>query len=152
VKNKILVLLSVIAGFISCGDRSEITVNQIPMKWQYDVPATKYWEGLPVGTGRFVAMIPGNTDTEVIAFSDETLYTGGTYDPNPANGPEALKKVRELIFARAYVNVDKESGKLSGQPMHSQLYQPVGRLNIDYVDENHVEFDVKQVEEYLIIP
>jgi alpha-L-fucosidase 2 len=102
------------------------------MKWHYDIPATKYWEGLPVGTGRFAAMIPGSTDTEVIAFNDETLYTGGPYNPNPANGPETLKKVRELIFARDYVNADKESEKLAGQPKHSQLYQPMGRLNINY--------------------
>ena len=119
-------------AFLSCGDKNEIAVNQVPMKWQYDVPATKYWEGLPVGTGRFAAMISGAVDHEVIAFNDETLYTGGHYNPNPPNGPETLKKVRELIFARDYVNADKESEKLGGQPMHSQFYQPMGRLNIDY--------------------
>ncbi|MDR1674864.1 MAG: glycoside hydrolase N-terminal domain-containing protein, partial [Tannerella sp.] len=118
--------------WVSCTDKNEITVDQVPMKWWYDVPATKYWEGLPIGTGRFAAMIPSNTDHEVIAFNDETLYTGGPYNPNPANGPETLKKVRELIFARDYVNADKEAEKLSGQPTHSQFYQPMGRLNIDY--------------------
>ncbi|MDR1269707.1 MAG: glycoside hydrolase family 95 protein, partial [Planctomycetaceae bacterium] len=122
----------VFAAIFNCVGEESIAVNQVPMKWQYDVPATKYWEGLPIGTGRFAAMIPGNTDKEVIAFNDETLYTGGPYNPNPANGPETLKKVRELIFARDYVKADKESEKLSGQPIHSQFYQPMGRLNIDY--------------------
>ncbi|MDR2683156.1 MAG: glycoside hydrolase family 95 protein [Dysgonamonadaceae bacterium] len=99
---------------MSCRNKAEITVNQVPMKWHYDVPATKYWEGLPIGTGRFAAMIPGNTDTEVIAFNDETLYTGGPYNPNPANGPKTLKKVRELIFARDYVNADAVTLILAG--------------------------------------
>jgi hypothetical protein len=94
---KIFVLL-VIAGFISCNDRSEIRVNQVPMKWQYDVPATKYWEGLPVGTGRFAAMIPGAIDHEVIAFNDETLWTGGPYNPVREGGPEALGKLREYAL------------------------------------------------------
>jgi alpha-L-fucosidase 2 len=129
---KILVLLFVIAGFISCNDRSEIAVNQVPMKWEYDVPATKYWEGLPIGTGRFAAMIPGNTDTEVIAFNDETLWTGGPYNPVQEGGPEALGKLRAYALARDYVNAEKEAWKLNGHPTQLQYYQPMARVNIDY--------------------
>jgi alpha-L-fucosidase 2 len=95
---KSIVLLLAIAGFISCSNRSEITVNQLPMKWSYNIPATKYWESLPIGTGRFVAMIPGSADTEVIAFNDETLYTGGPYNPNPANGLKRSKKSGNLFL------------------------------------------------------
>ncbi|MDR1223848.1 MAG: glycoside hydrolase family 95 protein, partial [Tannerella sp.] len=131
-KKKILVLLSVIAGFISCSDRSEITVNQVPMKWQYDVPATKYWEGLPIGTGRFAAMIPGALGHEVIAFNDETLWTGGPYNPNPPDGPEVLRKVRELIFAKKYAEAHKEAWNLGYPGRHVQFYQAMGRLNMDY--------------------
>src|SRR5438105_1170254 len=28
-----------------------------PMAWWYLSPATKFWEGLPLGTGRFAAMV-----------------------------------------------------------------------------------------------
>ncbi|MDR2764584.1 MAG: glycoside hydrolase family 95 protein, partial [Tannerella sp.] len=129
---KIYLLLAICLAWMSCKDKTDIEVNQVPMKWSYDTPATKYWEGLPIGTGRFAAMIPGATEHEVIAFNDETLYTGGPYDPNPANGPETLKKVRELIFAGNYADADKESENLAGQPEHSQLYQPMGRLNLAY--------------------
>ncbi|MDR1120093.1 MAG: glycoside hydrolase N-terminal domain-containing protein [Dysgonamonadaceae bacterium] len=128
---KIFILLA-IAGFISCNDRSEITVNQVPMKWQYDTPATKYWEGLPIGTGRFAAMIPGAIDHEVIAFNDETLWTGGPYNPNPPDGPEVLRKVRELIFAKKYAEAHEEAWNLGYPGRHVQFYQPMGRLNMDY--------------------
>ncbi|MDR1223871.1 MAG: glycoside hydrolase family 95 protein, partial [Tannerella sp.] len=129
---RILVLLLAIAGFISCDDRSEITVNQVPMKWQYDVPATKYWESLPIGTGRFVAMIPGAIDHEVIAFNDETLWTGGPYNPNPSDGPATLEKVRKLVFDRKYAEAHEEAWNLGYPDRHVQFYQAMGRLNMDY--------------------
>jgi alpha-L-fucosidase 2 len=123
--------------------KNEIHVNQVPMKWRYDTPATKYWEGLPIGTGRFVAMVPGNIDREVIAFNDETLWTGGPYNPvKQKYGPETLRKIREYIFAHDYVNAEKEAWKLGGFPSHVQLYQPMGRLNIDcgHTPENALNY------------
>lgn len=46
----------------------------------------KYWEGLPIGTGRFAAMIGGNIKYEKIFFNDETLWSGGPYNPNYPDG------------------------------------------------------------------
>jgi alpha-L-fucosidase 2 len=111
---------------------NRIAVNQVPMKWWYDAPATKYWEGLPIGTGRFAAMIPGALGREIIAFNDETLWTGGPYNPNNPNGPKLIKQIRELIFAHEYAKAHKLAWNLNGFPMHEQFYQPMGRLNIDY--------------------
>jgi alpha-L-fucosidase 2 len=102
------------------------------MRWWYDVPATKYWEELPIGTGRFAAMIPGTLGHEVIAFNDETLWTGGPYNPNNLDGPNVLQKVREHAFARDYVNATKEAWNLSSTPRHVQFYQAMGRLNLDH--------------------
>ncbi|MDR1130618.1 MAG: glycoside hydrolase N-terminal domain-containing protein, partial [Prevotellaceae bacterium] len=100
------------------------------MNWRYDTPAVKYWESLPVGTGRFGAMIPGSVDKEVIAFNDETLWTGGPYNPNNPQGPEILKKVRKAAFEHNWVEADKEAWKLASSPQSVQYYQPMGRLNI----------------------
>jgi alpha-L-fucosidase 2 len=124
--------MAVVCVFQSCSDGAEITVNQAPMKWRYDVPATKYWEGLPIGTGRFAAMIPGAVEHEVIAFNDETLWTGGPYNPNNPAGPEVLKKVREYALADDYVNATKEAWNLASYPVHVQFYQAMGRLNLHY--------------------
>jgi alpha-L-fucosidase 2 len=115
--------------FCSCSDMQEVVVNQVPMHWVYDTPATKYWEGLPIGTGRFGAMIPGAIDHEVIPFNDETLWTGGPYNPNNPQGPEILKKVREYAFARNWLEATNESWKLASIPEHVQFYQPMAQLH-----------------------
>ncbi|MDR1340493.1 MAG: glycoside hydrolase family 95 protein, partial [Prevotellaceae bacterium] len=130
---KILFKLSVLCTgivFYSCNRENSVTVNQVRMNWWYDTPAVKYWESLPVGTGRFGAMIPGSTDKEVIVFNDETLWTGGPYNPNNPQGPEILKKIREAAFARNWVEADREAWKLASTPQSVQYYQPMGQLNI----------------------
>ncbi|MDR2469183.1 MAG: glycoside hydrolase family 95 protein, partial [Tannerella sp.] len=124
-------LTAACAMCVSCS-QERITVDQLPMKWRYDQPATKYWEGLPIGTGRFVAMIPGALGHEVIAFNDETLWTGGPYNSGNPQGPEIIRKVREYTFAHDWANAQKEAWKLCGRPTHVQFYQPMGRLNLNY--------------------
>ncbi|MDR2859208.1 MAG: glycoside hydrolase family 95 protein [Mediterranea sp.] len=128
--NFIFVWLLTCLASQSCSDKQEVMVNQVPMNWQYDIPAVKYWESLPIGTGRFGAMIPGATDLEVIPFNDETLWTGGPYNPNNPQGPKTLKKIREHAFARNWVDATKESWKLASIPQSVQYYQPMGRLNL----------------------
>jgi alpha-L-fucosidase 2 len=130
----IITVLLICLGFVSCKNETEIIVNQVAAKWKYDVPATKFWEGLPIGTGRFGAMIPGAVDLDVIAFNDETLWTGGPYNPNNPEGPEILKKVREYVFAHDWKAADNESKKLFSRPVSVQYYQPMGRLNIRMKD------------------
>jgi alpha-L-fucosidase 2 len=125
-----IALMAVCASFLSCSDKDEVSVNQVPMNWQYNLPATKYWESLPIGTGRFGAMIPGSVDQEAIVFNDETLWTGGPYNPNNPEGPEILKKIREYAFDRNWLEATKESWKLASNPQSVQLYQAMGQLNL----------------------
>ncbi|MEO8887109.1 MAG: glycoside hydrolase family 95 protein [Mucilaginibacter sp.] len=103
------------------------------MCWWYDKPATKYWEGLPIATGRFAAMIGGKTTQEDIVFNDETLWSGGPYDPNNLNGPQILTNVRKLIMEKKYVDANDEAMKLNSAPVNVQHYQPMGILNINFL-------------------
>jgi alpha-L-fucosidase 2 len=114
-------------------------VNQAEMCWWYNSPATKYWEGLPVGTGRFAAMVSGRTADEVIPFNDETLWTGGPYNPNNPDGPAILQNVRKYIFAKDWVNAQKEAYRLGSDPVSVQCYQPMGRLNLKFEGHDKVE-------------
>lgn len=123
----------------SASSQNTVKVVQDEMNWWYNVPATKFWEGLPIGTGRFAAMVLGKTSDEVIPFNDETLWTGGPYNPNNPNGPEILKNIRKYVFAKDWVNANKESNKLSSDPVSVQSYQPMGRLNLKFEGHDKVE-------------
>ena len=98
------------------------------MCWWYDKPATKYWEGLPIATGRFAAMIGGKISQEDIVFNDETLWAGGPYNPNNPAGPEVLANVRKYVFAKDHVKAYEEAMKLNSTPISVQHYQPMGIL------------------------
>ena len=106
--------------------------EQKEMCWWYDKPATKYWEGLPVATGRFAAMIGGKIVKEDIVFNDETLWSGGPYNPNNPNGPSILANVRKFVFEKDYVKATEEGMKLNSIPTNVQHYQPMGILNIAF--------------------
>jgi alpha-L-fucosidase 2 len=113
------------------------------MCWWYEKPATKYWEGMPIATGRFAAMVAGKISQESIVFNDETLWSGGPYNPNNPNGPAILADVRKYILAKDYVKAYEESMKLNSIPINVQHYQPMGILNISFDGE-----DEKTIHDY----
>ena len=125
-----LIFLSIAMVLFGCQKNRFQEVKQEEMSWWYNTPATKYWEGLPIGTGRFAAMVGGKISDEVIPFNDETLWTGGPYNPNNPDGPKILAKVRKYALAKDWVSANKEAEKLASLPMRVQYYQPMGRLNI----------------------
>lgn len=110
------------------------------MCWWYDKPATKYWEGLPIATGRFAAMIGGKVSQEDIVFNDETLWSGGPYNPNNPEGPKILEQTRKYVLTKDYVKATAEALKLNSTPMSVQHYQPMGILNLTF--KNHDESKV----------
>src|SRR5690242_10371222 len=107
-----------------------INIKPGEMCWWYEKPATKYWEGMPVATGRFAAMIGGKISRENIVFNDETLWSGGPYNPNNPNGPSILADVRKYVLGKDYTRAYEESMKLNSSPINVQHYQPMGILNI----------------------
>ncbi len=121
--------------------REEITQNE--MSWWYEKPATKYWEGLPIGTGRFAAMVQGKIQHEIIPFNEETLWSGGPYNPNNPDGPKILARTQQYILDKDYVKADEEAEKLGSTPVSVQHYQPMGILHITN------EHDTTDVENYM---
>lgn len=102
------------------------------MAWWYDAPPAKYWEGLPVGTGRFAAMIHGTPAHELITFNDETLWSGSPYNPNDPEAPASLEKTRALIAAKRYRAADEMAMRLVGRPRYTQQYQAMGTLHLEF--------------------
>ncbi len=111
------------------------------MCWWYEKPAAKYWEGLPVGTGRLAAMVLGKVAQDQLLLNEETLWAGSPNNPNSADGPEKLAEMRRLIAQKEYFKADSVSLAFGSQPMRVQHYQPMSNLNLkfDGVDESKVK-------------
>ena len=74
--NKIAIISFIILGLFLQGKM----VSAQPLKslgnemcWWYEKPAAKYWEGLPIGTGRLAAMVLGKVAQDQLLLNEETL-------------------------------------------------------------------------------
>ncbi|MFT4605323.1 MAG: alpha-L-fucosidase 2 [Rhodothermales bacterium] len=99
----------------------------------YDEPAAAWNEALPVGNGRLGAMIYGIPGQERLALNEETLWTGGPYDPTVEGGAEALPEIQRLLFAGDVEKAHDLFGRtMMGVPYEQQKYQPFGTLWLDF--------------------
>jgi len=99
----------------------------------YQQPAVKWREALPVGNGRLGAMVFGAADCEQLQLNEQTIWTGGPYDPTRPGGPEALPEIRRLIFAGQYSDAHKLFDKaMMGEPVEQMKYQPLGNLYLAF--------------------
>jgi len=99
----------------------------------YDHPAVKWNEALPVGNGRLGAMVFGQADCERLQLNEQTIWTGGPYDPTRPGGPEALPEIRRLVFSGKYSDAHKLFDKtMMGEPVEQMKYQPLGNLYLSF--------------------
>lgn len=97
----------------------------------YRQPARVWTEALPVGNGRIGAMVFGGTDLERLQLNEDTLYSGGPYDPVNPDARAALPEVRNLIFAGHYPEAEALANRrLMAQPLKQAAYQTLGELEI----------------------
>lgn len=98
----------------------------------YRQPAKIWTEALPVGNGRLGAMVFGGTASERLQLNEDTLWTGGPYDPvNPA-ARAALPDVRRLIDEGEFGEAEAlANAQLMGVPKTQMAYQPLGDLLLD---------------------
>ncbi len=87
-------------------------------------------EGLPLGNGSIGALVMGRTDHERIVVNNDTLWSGGPYDPSYPQAADVLPEIRDLIFrnrhqeAQALVQrsfLSKPSAQMSFQAMADLL-------------------------------
>ena len=98
----------------------------------YRQPARQWEEALPVGNGRLGAMVFGGTAVERVALNEDTLWSGGPKDWDNPQAADYLPDVRQLIFAKRYVEADELCQKMQGP--FNQSYQPLGDLFIEWAD------------------
>lgn len=107
----------------------------------YTRPATEWTEALPVGNGRLGAMVFGGIDVERLQLNEDTLWSGGPYDPVNPLAREGLQQVRGLIAEGRYAEAEELTDRtLMGRPVKQAAYSTVGSLivELDGVDPTSV--------------
>ncbi|MBE3069066.1 MAG: glycoside hydrolase family 95 protein [Planctomycetes bacterium] len=95
----------------------------------YTRPAELWPEALPLGNGRLGAMVFGRVPHERILLNEETVWTGGPYDPSQEVRPGALAEIRRLVFAGEHLKAHYLFGRtMMGRPVEQMKYQPLGNL------------------------
>ena len=128
-------------------DRPEDTVNPFhPLLW-YREPAKKWTEALPLGNGRLGAMSFGNTASDRIQLNEDTVWSGGPYDPTNPKGPEALPEIRRLVFAGEYLEAHRLFGRtMFGEAIPQMQYQPLGDLWLTFPEQSREADHKRQLE------
>jgi alpha-L-fucosidase 2 len=100
-----------------------------PLTLWYNQPAQKWVEALPVGNGRLAAMVFGGVPAERLQLNEDTLWSGGPYDPSNPEALAAHARVRELIWQRNYTAAQALiAEKMMAKPLRELPYQPLGDL------------------------
>ena len=103
----------------------------------YRRPAQKWDEALPIGNGRFGAMVFGGVAEERIQFNDDTLFTGKPHDYAHKGAAKFLPEIRKLLFE----NKQKDAEALANKEFMSintrgtnrqEAYQPFGDLKLEF--------------------
>jgi alpha-L-fucosidase 2 len=99
----------------------------------YRQPAKEWTEALPVGNGRLAAMVFGKTEDERIQLNEETLWSGGPYDPSTRDASEALPEIRRLVFEGKFTEAHNLFGRrMMGMPVEQMKYQPFADLLLNF--------------------
>lgn len=97
----------------------------------YQKPAKEWVEALPVGNGRLGAMVFGRIPDERIQLNEDSLWAGYRRDRNNPKAPDALVKVRKLIFEGKNIEAVKVArDTMMGVPLRIGSYQTLGDLHI----------------------
>lgn len=100
----------------------------------YNCPAEYFEEALVIGNGTLGGIVYGGTAVDKISLNDITLWTGEPCNMN-IYSPDAHKTIpliREALSKGEYQKADSLQRDVQGH--FSQNYQPLGQLQIEYLD------------------
>jgi alpha-L-fucosidase 2 len=85
----------------------------------YAKPASRWMEAVPIGNGRIGGMVYGGADTERVALTESTVWSGApdSTDINPT-ALENLGRIRDLMFAGKYA----EGGQLCQEHLLGRMH------------------------------
>ena len=122
-------LLLFISLFLGC---SEI-VKDIPHHTLfYDEPALVWEEALPLGNGRFGAMVFGNPINDRIQLNDDSLWPHDLEWEHPPGKPENLITVRKALFDGDAKSADSLMVHYFSNKSITRSHQTLGDLFLDW--------------------
>lgn len=99
----------------------------------YTGPAARWTEALPLGNGRLGAMVFGGVPRDEFQLNEDTLWSGGPYQPVNHEALPKLEEVRALLYAGRYAEAQELANAHSmARPYLEMSYQPAGRLLLDF--------------------
>ncbi len=97
-------------------------------------------EGLPIGNGRLGALVMGNTSEERIVLNEDTLWSGGPYDPSYPEVVAALPEIRKLIFENRHAEAQAlVQRSFLAKPMGQMSYQAMADLLMSFPGHEKVD-------------
>jgi alpha-L-fucosidase 2 len=136
----LLLFLCFCLSFLACKPKMEPdAINPSVMLW-YDKPATIWNEALPLGNGRMGAMVYGKTESEIIQFNEETLWTGQPHDYARKGAHEYLDELRRLLWDGKQGEAHELGNRhFMSQPFGQLSYQPFGNILLSFPGHENVD-------------
>ncbi|OUW76827.1 MAG: hypothetical protein CBD72_02830 [Flavobacteriaceae bacterium TMED212] len=129
-----LLILSII---LSCSEMVED--NSCQTLW-YDEPAELWEEALPLGNGRFGAMVFGNPINERIQLNDDSLWPHDLEWAHPPGKPENLATVRKALFKGDAKLADSLMVHYFSNKSITRSHQTLGDLFLDWEHKEISEY------------
>ena len=106
-----------------------------------------WMRAFPLGNGRIGAMVYGNPHKETLEINEESLWSGKQHPETYHSSPEALSRLRQLLFAEKY----QEAAALCAEtflakPCRVRFYESFGELTISYSDKQDYREYRKELE------
>ncbi|MBR3943365.1 MAG: glycoside hydrolase N-terminal domain-containing protein [Clostridia bacterium] len=102
-------------------------------KIRFDRGAFSWEEALPIGNGSFGAMVWGGPDIHRYSINADTFWSKTVRDDSVENRAEQIKKHRELIEKRQFVEAEKQARDELECLKPSTLYMPLGDIVMEKI-------------------
>lgn len=114
-------------------ETAQAQAGDADLRLWYRKPATTWVEALPIGNGRLSAMVFGGVERDRLQLNEDTLWSGGPYDPANPKALEGIPRLRALINKKRWVEAETfASDHAMATPLRQMSYNALGDLYLEF--------------------